>query len=155
MKAPIELRPPEAQDTAFIVATWADCATHSRPLRHMPKAAQGAAKNMIRRLGAAVLKNSKDRALVACNPANRDQLYGWIAWRPGAGLHMLYVKAPFRGWGIGGALFAATFLDFPLALSTWTDRAERLDPGAVYYRPSLLSEAAHQSRPAKRQPENR
>ena len=49
-----------------------------------------------------ILERSEVR--VACNLNDEDHVYGYMVWE-GEILHWIYVKAPFRGLGIGQMLF--------------------------------------------------
>lgn len=47
--------------------------------------------------------NERSEILVACNVEEPDQVYGWVVASSGL-LHYVYVKGPFRRFGIGGSL---------------------------------------------------
>jgi GNAT superfamily N-acetyltransferase len=52
----------------------------------------------------------RSRVVVAHNPDDDDQLYGFVCFEPlqsGLVVHYLYVKSSRRGWGVGRRLFHA------------------------------------------------
>lgn len=50
----------------------------------------------------------KSQVICAVNPEDHAHVFGWVCFEPGTLpiLHYLYVKQPFRGFGIGKALFS-------------------------------------------------
>lgn len=58
------------------------------------------------------LANPDAQNIVACNPEDPSQIYGYILGqtisaipKDAAALHWVYVKQPFRNWGIARALY--------------------------------------------------
>ncbi len=76
-------------------------------------------------------------ALIACNPDDENQIYGWAAMEQslhGHLVHYVYVKPAFRQMGIAKAL-----LPDSAAVSTHITRmAKRLFPSNYVYNPYLI-----------------
>ncbi len=117
----------------------------------------------------AILDQADTRLLMAVADNNPDRIYGWICYDPpdahdlgamaGPVVHFVYVKRPFRRFGIASALaFQAAGLGtpvtitycngdqlpppprplFPLIATHWTRLCEDFAPGALHYCPSLF-----------------
>jgi GNAT superfamily N-acetyltransferase len=63
---------------------------------------------------------------VACSEDDPDQIIGWVAWEPDSPrLLFLYVKSPFRRFGIATALLAETGLPDDFVYCLKPPRAHR------------------------------
>ena len=114
-----------------------------------------------------ILAQSDTMVIMAVDPDNTDRIYGWICYDPpeahelpkdeGPVVHFVYVKKPFRRFGIGTALLAKAndgrmlgpypqiyrMLGpypqiYPAICTHWTRLCEDWPPGALHYRPSLF-----------------
>jgi hypothetical protein len=101
-----QLRPPTEQDVSFIFNSW------MKSFRDGP-AMTGIGNTLyykeMQKCIEAVIKSEGCRAVVACSPANGDEnvIFGYgIGEETTAGLvlHWVYVKHPFRGFGVGKAI---------------------------------------------------
>lgn len=98
MKPPFKIRDPKGDDLAFVLNSWLKSARSVGPAKLMTNETYygGFRDECVRKL-------DDGYVLVACNPEDEDQIYGWIAASNGV-IHYLYVKLPFRNYGIGKAL---------------------------------------------------
>jgi GNAT superfamily N-acetyltransferase len=72
---------------------------------------------------------AKGAVLVACDPSDNDQIYGWCAVDPGKRiLYYMYVKNTYRRAGVGLALMRAAFGEVgpQVRCCHWTDAAQHL-----------------------------
>lgn len=98
------LRPLLKRDEPFIFNSWLKSYRDSVSVRCVPNSIYFQEHHDVIE---AILVAPSARVLVACNPTDSEQIYGYgVASRDGAAaaLHWLYVKHPFRGAGIGRAL---------------------------------------------------
>lgn len=102
----VDIRPARAGDERLILSSWLesfrDC---SRTANLVPKPFYFPLQ---REVSTALLRRGE--VLVACNPMDADQIFGWavverIARKPV--LHYVYVKQLFRRMGIASALLNA------------------------------------------------
>jgi hypothetical protein len=82
--------------------------------------------------------------LVAADNETPDQIYGWVMYVPAAALVYLYVKKPFRQYGIGTSLYRTAFpnatVDHPTAVIFSTAATKHLsDKWHLKYDPSKIS----------------
>lgn len=101
-----ELRPAGAEDVGFIRHSWLHSYRHNAPWAeaipgpvYYPEHA-GIIAKLIQR----------SSCVVACSPEDSSQVMGWCVAQRLAGkscLHFVYVKQPFRGFGIARALLHA------------------------------------------------
>jgi ribosomal protein S18 acetylase RimI-like enzyme len=100
MESEVSLRPAHAADTAFVVDSW---------LKSFRSSSGDVPGPIYWRSHREVVDALLQRAnvLVACNPEDASQIFGWAAFEKRAGvlvLHYLYVKEPFRRYGIATRL---------------------------------------------------
>jgi len=110
MTPDISVREGRATDRNFVINSWLKSYFLSRklfaPWSHLCERDYFEGHH---RVASAVI----DRAalLVACDVEDADQIFGWACYeRPFPDcvvLHYIYVKAPYRGWGIGRKMFDA------------------------------------------------
>lgn len=91
---PVAFRPPMASDGNFVFNSWlrshrdeAECSFMTNDVYYARQA------DRVRR----VLKRAG--VIVACNPEDSGQIFGFICFEPGIA-HYVYVKYPFRKFGI-------------------------------------------------------
>lgn len=101
--AEVVLREARDSDTAFLISSWLRSFAASK-LALM--ADSDAYFRGYKPIVLAALKRS--RVLVACQKADPDAIVGWVAVEPGdvPRLHYVYVKHPFRRFGIAKRLVA-------------------------------------------------
>jgi hypothetical protein len=87
---PIALRPPEATDVSLILDSWLESYREEGANRHMSNDVYFA---IYRPHVVALLQSAQ--VVVASNPADAWQIFGWACYAPGA-LHYVNVKRPFR-----------------------------------------------------------
>lgn len=113
VKAPVRIRPANAEDVSFIFNSWLKSFRSSNHARGVCNTVYFAEQHkLIERL----VKSSQ--VIIACNPADPTQLYGYICAGSQDGifcLHYLYVKHSFRGLGIAKILINAFEHDFNAA----------------------------------------
>lgn len=104
------IRPMEASDRSFVLATWLNNYKHESyfAARISDKVFFRHHHDVVERLLA------RSRVLIACDPGDANEIVGYIVWEPGV-LHWCYVKKAFRQYGLGRALLTAT--DLPDDLS--------------------------------------
>lgn len=105
---PITIRAAFPQDVPFILSSWIQSMFHNDPFigtdRNWFSAAQHA-------LSTALI--TKGDTLVACNPDETWQIYGWlVGHRVPRWLHFVYVKEAFRRLDVGTRLMLAAFGSF-------------------------------------------
>lgn len=98
------IRPAQASDMNLIVGSWCAqirCGSH----RYWPDWMFDLYRDQV------VYPLASRHTTVACAPNNDDQLLGYMCAENAVAIpqvlavHMLYVKAPFRGYGIAQSLF--------------------------------------------------
>jgi GNAT superfamily N-acetyltransferase len=125
VKLPIALRPALSGDYNFVLSSWLKSYFRNRQLF-----AQGAQLSEREYFVGhqRMVKWLLDRApvLVACNPDDESQIYGWACYEEDGDttvLHYVYVKAPYRGYGVGRTLFTGLRHDSVRVVCThWTRR---------------------------------
>lgn len=122
---PLAIRQGRVSDVPFLCSSYVRSLLNQRPWSAGERnwMAASAALLAARMLGRAVV-------LVAADPKDPDQIYGWIAAdATGRILYYTYVKAAFRGAGVGTALMLAAFGDLgsPVRCAHWTDGARKLE----------------------------
>lgn len=109
MKAtiPILLRAPKAEDINFIYSSWLKSYRNSEDASRMSNEVYyGHHKKVIEQL----LQTSN--AVIACNPADPDQVYGYTIFQVVNGvmvIHYTYTKFTFRKLGIAKEMIHANF----------------------------------------------
>jgi hypothetical protein len=95
---PIALRHTHAGDIAFIFNSWLESYRGSLHMKNISNTVYYAGHhNLIER----IMKRSE--AVIACNPEDQTQIYGYIVYEIITGvlvLHYVYVKQPYRKLGI-------------------------------------------------------
>lgn len=104
---PMVVRPGRVSDVPFLCSSYVRSLLAQRPWAFGEKNWTAAAASLLaaRMLGRATV-------LVACDPSDPDQIYGWIAGNPTSMvLYYIYVKAAFRRAGVGTTLMREAFGD--------------------------------------------
>ena len=97
----VALRPKQADDESFIYSSWLRSYRSSPIVTHMNNDVYyDNHKLVIKKL----LEISD--VMIACNPEDPDQIYGFICYEPGI-IHYLYVKYPFRKMGLAKYLLSS------------------------------------------------
>jgi ribosomal protein S18 acetylase RimI-like enzyme len=101
-----EIREAKSTDISFIYDSWLKCYKHDSAIG---KACRSRIFFDNYKLTIDYLLNHPHtKVLIACNPDERDVLYGYLVCTKGT-LHFSLVKEAFRGLGIGRSLFNAAF----------------------------------------------
>jgi hypothetical protein len=119
-----ELRP---GDESFIYSTWLKSFKNSKYTGPIPN-------HMYWTVYSDVIKYLLTRAktLVACNPANEKQVFGYIVYEDENIVHWLYVKKDFRCFGIGTKLFKESAVTEPYFYTFKTDDCSWFFPYGKY-----------------------
>ena len=127
---PIQLRLANEEDVPFIFSSWLKSYRNSYFAKNITNTVYYAEHH---KLLEKVIKSNK--VVVACNPDETTQIYGWIC----AGytdniftLHYVYVKHPFRGFGVGKTLLNA-FEHDPSFAAVYTHNTKAADKLAAKY----------------------
>ena len=106
----ILLRAPTNQDGSFIIDSWVREAREHYPANLVDKSLfYNEEKEIVKVL------ISKSLILIACNPEDPEQIYGYMVFEKVADIpiiHFLYVKLLFRENGIARHLINSVFEDF-------------------------------------------
>jgi len=143
----IAFRQPTEADLSFVYSSWLKSYRTSDASRRMVNDVYyGGHKRVIARL------LSTSLAIVAVNPEDPDQIYGYIVYAEAAGVpvvHYVYVKQPYRRHGIASQLFALVRKSYPQtgdlpALATHaTDYYDKLrDKWNLLYNPYVVEKVA-------------
>ena len=116
----VVVRPAREGDLPLIFDSWLKTARTSDPCRAIPG---GVFQPMHHRLVERLLSYST--VLVACQPGDEDEVFGWICCETPGVLHCVYVKHMFQGYGIGARLVAEAQLAGPLQCSHFTKALRR------------------------------
>lgn len=107
---PIAFRPPTEDEMAFIYSGWLRSHRYSRFAVDIPGPIYFDNHKKV-----VELLLSTGRIVVACNPDHPDQLFGFVCYQPTHGgaavMHYLYVKQPFRRFGIATAMYRHVQVD--------------------------------------------
>lgn len=101
----VQLRPVELGDVALVMSSWLS-SYRDGPVGRL--ITDSVFYSETRPIVQALV--SRCPPVVACDPANPDSIYGWACGeRVGGALvvHFVYVRQPWRGWGIARQLVAA------------------------------------------------
>jgi hypothetical protein len=101
------LRELQPDDVSFIFNSWLKSHRDSPTVAGVPNGIYYAAHHAIIER---CLKHPQARVLVACNSEDSGQIFGYVVGEQQAGatiLHWLYVKHPFRGFGVARSLEGA------------------------------------------------
>ena len=133
------VRPIVPDDVAFVLASWLDgywpdclCSLV------MPKSQWWPRWHCVVEN---ILADERTRTVVACNPDDQTQLYGFACAMPPDVLHWCYVKQAFRGHGIASQMWPAAGL-YPTPIesilaSHWSHAATRW---SAMYDPRIVKE---------------
>jgi hypothetical protein len=137
------IRPIEPEDVAFVICSWLEGYWDDGPFELvMPKSQWWRRWHVVIEN---ILADERCKTLIACNPENEEQLYGFVSARPPDILHWVYVKQPYRGNGIAKELELDAGLRLPFRLSHWSSGADRMshhEGDAFYYDPRIIKEYA-------------
>lgn len=133
------IREPTSDDTNFVLNSWMKSLRTAVP--NIESDVFYSFQKMI------ILKLlSKATLLVACNPEDLDQIFGWIVFSNKEGVtvvHYVYVKQPFRLNGIANGLFEVVRPKEIRMATHWTKHFEILkDKWKLIYNPYLLADFA-------------
>lgn len=125
MSLPMAVRPGRVSDVPFLCSSYVRSLLNQRPwaIGDRNWMASAAALLAARILG-------RGSVLVACDPGDPDQIYGWVACDPTSRvLYYIYVKQAFRRAGIGTALMRAAFSELgpTVRCAHRTDAARHLE----------------------------
>ena len=134
------IRPIVPDDVAFVLASWLDGYWPDCPCSLvMPKSVWWTRWH---RVLENILADERTKTVVACNPEDPTQLYGFACARPPDVLHWVYVKQAFRHNGIAAGMLAELpGLSLVSHASASTVRAfRRNEPGDFVYDPRIIKE---------------
>lgn len=100
---PFTFRDAEEGDTNFILSSWLKSFRDSEFAKEMSNAVYFAGHQRLVKDAIA-----RSRIVVAVNPGDPRQIYGWICFEQKGDyqvLHYFYVKEIYRGFGLGTKLF--------------------------------------------------
>jgi hypothetical protein len=122
-----ELRP---EDESFIYSTWLKSFKNSKYTGPIPN-------HLYWPFYSEVIKYllGRCKTLVACNPENEKQVFGYIVYEDENIIHWVYVKRDFRRWGIGKKLHTASGVGvggFPYFYTFKTDDCSWFFPYGKY-----------------------
>ena len=132
-KLDFEIRAYVPTDEAFVMDSWKQSMMHV--YTWVPRDTY---YRVMDRALARILGNSQ--VLVAHEPADHNQIYGWICFGEDC-VHYCFVKQAFRLQGIGKALLDASGVpDAPVIATHWSRGAEKvaLDDNLIVYCPSKV-----------------
>ena len=120
---PIQTRQPTAHDESLLLSTFLKSLRNQKPYRFMDtniyySFAHCFAKSML----------STARILIAHEPTDETEVYGWAAFN-GNALIWIYVKQVFRNARVGTQLMEICFADFkirPVKCAIWTSAIAHL-----------------------------
>jgi hypothetical protein len=95
-------RDPTATDVPFLLNSWLKSSRDVGDHALMTNAVyyDGFREECVRKLAIA-------RVTIACNPQDPDQIYGWLCWGDDPQtVHYVYVKHPYRKFGVAKSLLA-------------------------------------------------
>lgn len=133
------VRPIVPDDVAFVLASWLDgywpdclCSLV------MPKSQWWPRWHCVVEN---ILADERTRTVVACNPDDQTQLYGFACAMPPDVLHWCYVKQAFRGNGIATALWPAVGVIPPSMGPVWSSHwSHAVMRWPVRYDPRIIKE---------------
>lgn len=116
---PIEIREATDADFPFILDSWRKSYREVHATR-FPKIPFGPIFDER-------TKRLRGRAnwLVACAPDDRDYIFGWICGEPPM-LHYVYVKKPYRGYGVAKRLIMSDWGVSVPGATHWTPLAQKV-----------------------------
>jgi len=115
---PIDIRPSVPADEPVIYSHWIECQSRQRPFSKLDTNWHAAGQHaLIERL----LKRT--RVMVACDPRDPDQIYGYLVTGRPRVLYWIYVKMDFRRGAVATRLLRHVFDDLgtkPIEFTTRT-----------------------------------
>ena len=110
---PIAYRAATGEDMTFVISSWLDSFRDSHTAGMISMASYF---EIMWPQVEALVDRPGSRTIVACNAGDARQLHGFITFDTATGsdppiVHYVYVKSPFRRWGIARGLFAAAGID--------------------------------------------
>lgn len=137
MKVPVLIRPAKSEDVNFIKNSWSQSFRKSMQQMESSLYNDYHDRHMVGLM-------ERCHCFVACNPDDHYQIYGWVLFEAVKGigiLHYIYVKHPFRRYGIGTKLYNE--MEFNRKLPCLATHATKcLDyitgPWKLVYNPYLL-----------------
>lgn len=122
-------------DKNFVLASWKRSYFNQRPERDRAEVIRILDRTI------AALEKAGMRTLVACSVDRPDFIHGFVCFDSRA-VHYVFVRESKRRNGVATELVReAGHGSEPTVCTYWTRAAERLTPGRLHYRPSLLLEA--------------
>jgi GNAT superfamily N-acetyltransferase len=118
-------------DRNFILNSWLKSYKDSMVCKEIPSEIYYETQ---RELVSKVLDGAQ--VLVACSPESDKQIFGYIAYEHPGLIHYIYVKFPYRKFGIGTSLMEQSEVVAPY-ISTHLPRKHKKAP-EVIYNPYLL-----------------
>lgn len=129
-------RPSKVSDIGFIYSTWLKSYKYDSPLTKYTK--QDLFYKQHQKILDKLLSSPNVTIVIACHDQDEDLNFGYIVYEPSI-IHYIYVKGPFRGYGIAKKLlsdvqgsFQASHLTYSL-LDLWTAKKIQCD-----YNPYIL-----------------
>ena len=137
------IREPEPGDQNFINNSWLK--SFEKPMAAVPKELyrKGQMKLMARLM-------EESTCYIACSPEELTQIYGWMVFGKIGDigmLHYIYVKHPYRRFGIGGKLFSMLICDksVPVIATHATMYLDHIkDKWNLTYNPYMLLENVYE-----------
>ena len=129
------IRIAKKEDISFVYSTWLKSYKHGSPLTKYTK------RELFFEVHQRILDEllSKSKVIIACKDDDEDLIFGYIVFEPHI-MHYVYVKEPFRNYGIGKRLiqevktpFQTSHLTYSL-LDLWTAKKIQCD-----FNPYLLT----------------
>lgn len=112
---PILIRPMLPTDRPFILNSWITVICRSNPYKRLAVNHFGFLTGASHALASRILERSK--VLIACEPDDADQIYGYAVFDSPRILHWVHVKGVFRRTKVGTRLLLAAFQDFETPIS--------------------------------------
>ncbi len=142
---PLLLRTIEAGDVHFVLKSWLKSYRNSCFATEIPN------EVYFRSHRALILRLLDDRSvtMMAVNAEDEDQILGFVCYSPGViseclVLHFIYVKSPFRRFGIGHRLLEAAKAavsherDLPIVVSHANREFKRFYKDLFVYNPYMI-----------------
>ena len=125
-KVPLKFRAPTVSDKSFIFNSWL------KSFRHSPLA-KPLCNEVYFKNHKVIVENilKRSRVLIACNPEDEDQIYGYIVYEPIIDditvLHYVYVKFTYRKLGIARTIVEGSIdIKNPILYTHHTETVKRI-----------------------------
>jgi GNAT superfamily N-acetyltransferase len=132
----VTLRAGKPTDRNYILATWTHGILPEAPHRWHCKQARDRHHVAMEQIV------DNDCVVVACNSADEDHIIGYAISTPGVAIHWIYVKAKFRGKGLGALMACEAYPEIGASPVCYTHRnkvAEALErKWGLQYDPTLI-----------------